>query len=246
MGKFRRLLLWFLAATAATPAFANASDVPKPVAVYIEADPWLMVVGSDVPTFALYDSCLVIYRNSDGYKSIQLKPDECRDLTIGLQIDAVAQNSGHYDVDEGITDQPTHLVLVYKDGKRSISTVYGRLRVGVRTPDIPEVLIQAIRRMDSFRHPDAQPWLPAKIEVMIWPYEHARDESIAWPTGWPDLNSPDTILRHEDTYSLYLPSEQLAALDSLLKTQLPRGAVEINDRKWSVAYRFPFPGISVR
>jgi len=36
----------------------------KPIVVLIETDPWLMVIGSDVPTFALYESGQIIYKKN--------------------------------------------------------------------------------------------------------------------------------------------------------------------------------------
>ena len=36
---------------------------PRPLVVLLEFDPWQMVIGSDVPTFVLYDDGTIIYRN---------------------------------------------------------------------------------------------------------------------------------------------------------------------------------------
>ena len=32
----------------------------QPIVVLVETDPWLMVIGSDVPTFALYENGQII------------------------------------------------------------------------------------------------------------------------------------------------------------------------------------------
>ena len=34
----------------------------QPIVVLIETDPWLMVIGSDVPTFSLYENGQIIYK----------------------------------------------------------------------------------------------------------------------------------------------------------------------------------------
>lgn len=43
-----------------------------PYVVLTVTDPWLMVIGSDVPTIAIYERGDVIYKNPDGYFTVKL------------------------------------------------------------------------------------------------------------------------------------------------------------------------------
>ncbi|MBN2353572.1 MAG: hypothetical protein JXD23_13445 [Spirochaetales bacterium] len=85
-------------------------------------------------------------------------------------------------------------------------------------------------------------WRPQYIEVMAWPYDYAPEESVFWPKDWPDLNSPYTVKRHEDSYSIYLEYDLLDDLVILLRSEKPKGAVVMNGKKFAVDYRLVFEG----
>jgi hypothetical protein len=38
---------------------------PKPIAVLIQTDPWLMVIGSDTPMVTIYDDGQIVYRKME-------------------------------------------------------------------------------------------------------------------------------------------------------------------------------------
>ena len=105
----------------------------------------------------------------------------------------------------------------------------------------PAAFLSAYEKIRSYKHESAKPWLPKKIEVMIWPYEHAPEGSLPWPKGWPDTKNPQTKQRREGAYSLYLDSKYLSELNDLLGRLKEKQAVLINKKKYAVSYRFPFP-----
>jgi hypothetical protein len=94
--------------------------------------------------------------------------------------------------------------------------------------------------LTQFDVPGAYEWEPAYIEVFIWPYEYAPEESIAWPNDWPGLNSEMTF-PYGDSYSIFLEREKLSALKEFLGTRKERGAVEIEGKKWAAWWRPVFP-----
>jgi hypothetical protein len=49
-------------------------------------------------------------------------------------------------------------------------------------------------------------------------------------------------VKHRESYSIFLPGSERDTLVAFLRTRSERGAVEINDRKWSVDVRSVFPG----
>jgi hypothetical protein len=109
---------------------------------------------------------------------------------------------------------------------------------------LPPAVRALLESVDSRRGEDGQPWLPEKIEVRFWGYEYAPDPSIDWPKTWPDLTAADTR-QSSGMYRVFLPSDQLGALQDFLKTRRDRGAILIDGKKMAAAYRLPLPGEAV-
>lgn len=242
-----------LATTAAAllfplPVSARMPGEPRPLLVLLEMDPWRMVIGSDSPRFALYDDGEVIYRTADGYKSVKLNATERAALILHLNVPGIITHAKYYKADHA-TDQPLTSLFVFGGEKQVVARVYGRLdpaRGGsseVRAK-VPAEILGAYDKLTNFAHPWAKAWLPAQIEVMIWPYEYAPEASIEWPKGWPGPDHPTTVKRDEDSYSLFLPASEYPALVRFLGTQNQKGAVRIDGKKWAAGTRFPFPGES--
>lgn len=211
---------------------------PVPEIVLLERDPLGMVVGSESPRFALYSDGQVIYRTEDGFRSVRLKAAEALSIRNFLSEAASPKLYGEYVVAEA-TDQSESSLLVYGDPSMFFS-VYGSLDDEQVTSRLPAAVAKAFDTIRIFNSAQSEPWIPAKVEVMIWPYEYAPEPSIHWNEEWPDLSAPSTIQRG-DSYSLFLPSSELGALQSFLARRNPKGAVEINGRKWAASYRIPFP-----
>lgn len=215
------------------------ADVGRPVLVFLESDPRLMVIGSDSPRFALYDDGLLIFRAGPGYKQTRLSASQAETIRDSARIGALACHIGFYDATD-FNDQPTQNIFVGRGGGLSRISVYGSLKAeGVRKKT-PSLVVDAYDRLSAYSDPNAEDWLPTNIEVMIWPYEYAPEQSIVWPRQWPDLQSPGTVAR-DDSYSLFVPSADYDELVAFLKTRSAKGAVEIGGRKWAVSLRFPFP-----
>jgi hypothetical protein len=234
----RTLLAALVALLLPAPTLAQDNAGPKPLIVMLEANPWLMVIGSDSPSFALYDDGTVIYATGTGYKSAKLGPDARAALIEKVKPEALAGLARHYDLAPGWSDMPTTYLFVFGSGGPKAISVYGPLQGDVQ---LPPPIGAAYQMLHGYRHPDATDWLPDRIEVMIWPYDYAPDKSIEWPQGWPGLKDPATVKRGEGSYSLYLPAADYPALVALLKTRKEKGAVRIDGHKWAVSFRFPFP-----
>jgi len=84
------LLSACFAPAGAASAYDRSSATRQPLNVLVEANPWLMVVGSDSPTFALYDDGLAIWRTDDGYHSGTLSDEGVSSLMA--RVDAEALN----------------------------------------------------------------------------------------------------------------------------------------------------------
>jgi hypothetical protein len=226
-------------------AAARASGAAVPIVVMLARDPWLMVIGSDSPAFALYDDGTVIYRTSTGYKSGKLDRTAREALTRSLNVNALAPEAGYYDASNGTTDQPTVELLFFGGAEHTNIIVNGVMTSAEARAQLPEAIVAAYDTLRGFSLPDATPWLPEKIEVMVWPYDHAIDAPIVWPKDWPGLDDPATRKRGEGSFSIYIPSARYEAVNAFLASRKEKGAVLIGGKKWSASIRLPFPQESV-
>ncbi|RZM37116.1 MAG: hypothetical protein EOP67_02930 [Sphingomonas sp.] len=198
-----------------------------------------MVIGSDSPTFALYSDGMAIFQTRSGFRSVKLDRARMGDLVRTFDDPALATLSGDYRAATA-SDQPDNALLIYGSTPPAYITVYGSLKhVSVRSK-LPSQVLKAYDRLRGFSAPDSTPWLPEAVEVMLTPYQNARAPSIAWPRRWPDLNDPTTRQRG-DSYSTFVPSTELPALQAFLAGGQTKSAIEIDGRKWAAHIRLPFP-----
>jgi hypothetical protein len=231
---------------------------PKPVAVLIQTDPWLDVIGSDTPMVAIYDDGQIVYKKREkGKASTLLHKQLSREALaeIKRKLSSFGDYSTlkrHYDLMPNVTDQPEAEFYLSLGGKEFVTEVYGLAVPDAKLPaytvfdraEKPDKLPQAIKDLHTYLigldFADAKPWMPTYVEVMIWPYEYAPNESIHWPKDWPGLESPNTLHRGE-AYSIFLPGQELPRLRAFLKTRREKGAIDIQGKKWAACFRFTFP-----
>jgi hypothetical protein len=231
---------------------------PQPFVVWIQTDPWAMVIGADTPRLALYEDgtaiCLEARPNGPStYLAAKFTPaklDEVRQHILGLG--SFAALKPRYELTPGVSDMPTAKFFLKLDGAQVVTEVYGLMAGDTalagytrspskRPPDNPpDSVISLHKYLAALRCVGGATWTPQYVEVMLWPYEYAPDESVAWPRDWPGLTSPDTLARG-DAYSIYLPGTRLDELRRLLSTLKPKGALEVGGKKWAVSYRYAFP-----
>jgi hypothetical protein len=221
-------------------ATVRAGSAANPEIILRISDPWNSVIGSDSPFFALYDDGIVIYRQGDEYRSIRLSAQEHQEILHSVEQATPSSLGGRYQV-EAATDAPTNNLLIYTNDEPVFISVYGSLQNSEILSCLPANLGSMLSEIMAFRHPEASTWLPDEIEVMLWAFEYAPDESIIWPDRWPGLDDPQTVQRGDDSYSIFVPAADFDELQVFLASRLPRGAVEINGRKWAADIRFPFP-----
>lgn len=248
-------------------ATAHALDIdpfngPKPIAVLLQTDPWLMVIGSDTPMVTIYEDGQVLYLKREPKKPpviliVHLSP---KALTAIIQkliaFGDYSKVKRYYDLAPNITDLPETKIYLSIGKTKLVTSVYGLMVsdthipaystfVGKQKPDdLPETIKDLHAYLTSLDFAEAKPWNPKFIEVMIWPYDYAPEESIHWPKDWPGLDSPSTLKRR-DAYSIFLPGAEIPRLRDFLTTQKEKGAVEIGGKKWAVSVRYTFPSESI-
>lgn len=218
----------------------------RPLIVLVEANPWLMVIGSDMPTFAMYEKGQIIYKRVDGRLAkifeVTLTTNE-----LQLLIDKLVPSDDINDLDDFIeasdaTDQPsTTLMLNYS--KRKSITVYGHL--GANSEDresVPDDFLALYDSLKSYRNKAAIEWQPKQIEIMFWDYDYAPNKR-PWIKNFPDLNSQTTIKVDGNFYRVYIDQKDFDEFKKYYKSMGEKEAVEINGRKMAISYRFPFPSM---
>ena len=236
----------------------NPFEGPKPIAILIQTNPWLMVIGSDVPRVALYEDGQLVYLkkekdDSNHYVRKQLSETELNAVKGQLiSCGDWHECKEYYDLAPGVTDQPETQVYINLSGQRLVTRIYGLAALGLSVPafrasggesrsdTLPQSLVRLHEYLTQLDYADAKEWIPQYVEVMIWPYEYAPDTSIQWPPGWPGVDSEDAIARG-DSYSIFMPGDRITDLRKFLATRRDKGAIEISGRKWSAALRYVFP-----
>ena len=220
----------------------------QPIVVLIETDPWLMVIGSDVPTFALYENGQIIYKKviDKKWKYFEVKNDRetTQKIIKTLGITDSLMKQQEYIEASTWTDQPTNIMLLNFDTVKQIS-VYGRLRdfKNEARQKTPNDFLTVYDNIVKFESNTAKEWLPDTLEVMATKYSYSPEKPLQWGKDWNDINSKTTVKRSEDLYSIYLDKKYFEDFIKLLKSLKEKQAVEINGEKYSLTYRLPFPNL---
>lgn len=222
---------------------------PQPLVLLYVRDPWLMVIGSDSPKFALYDNGLVIYASGknkpeEAFLSKLLSPPELRELLTALDLERRLGGLDGKRIGASMkTDQPTNRLCYWVDGKLRAVSVYGSLHTSnPEREQVPKPFLEVFDFLTQFRAKGASPWLPPQIEVMIWPFDYSRETPRPWPKEWPGLDDPATRKRGDTSYSVFLDSRHFSAFLDLLRSMKSGQAMLIEEKKWAISYRLPFPG----
>jgi len=245
----KKILLFFLLFSGVTIAFAQRFDKTygHPVIVFTEMNPRLLVIGSDVPTFALYEKGQIIYKKVESGRTkffeVKLSEEETQKAVYSLGLnDSLMRLPGFIETTTK-ADQPTNELVLSFDSTKIIS-VYGNLRVDQKArKETPKPFLKVYDRIARYENSKAREWVPSTIEVMLSDYSNSPEVPQKWPKGWSDLKSSKTVKRSDRLYSLYLDKRHWEEFRKLLGSLKKKQAVEVNGRKFSVSYRLPFPNL---
>lgn len=253
--------LWAIGLSWAVAAAANAAAAgfdpfagPKPLAIFIEQNPWLMVIGSDTPRVAVYENGDVVFTKKAAdnrlvYHHTTLKPADLAALARSWTplVDHPPAKK-RFEI-SGATDQATAVLYLANGDRFAGLSVYGLSCTS--TPPAPTnpkgddappaALYELHKTFCTFDFASSREWTPKYVEVMLWDYSNAPAASIAWPKEWPGLTS-ERALKRGDAYSIFLNGDQLPKLNAFIAAQKEKGAVELAGKKWAISYRFTFPG----
>jgi len=226
--------------------------VRPPLAVLLEEDPWIMVIGADVPFVALYANGLLVYRditikNDLPFRAIRLAKDELNKIRalIGPTQEFLDLHP-YFDLTDAF-DLPTIKLFVSDEKKHKMVSIYGghidRQQLVYRSdrnlaPPREFVRIQTV--LSGLFYPAATPWVPEYFEIIIWPYEYAPNQR-AWPDTFPDLKDKRSIRRERGGYSLFIEGSRKDELVAFFSQAGEKEAVVIDGKKWAVFIRPVFP-----
>ena len=217
-----------------------------------------MVIGSDTPKVTIYEDGQVIFLKKDDDETSRYLHVQLSEKKLGEIKDRISSFGNYegikrdYDLAPNVFDLPETKIYL-KIGKTNLVTnIYGLMLPETKLPgsisfpseESPDALPESIEKLYSYlsnlSFEESKEWVPKFVEVMIWPYEYAPEESIHWPSDWPGLDSANTLKRHDD-YSIFFPGSKIQELGEFLMTCKEKGAVEIDGKKWAVSVRFAFP-----
>ena len=240
-------IIFLLLSTFSTISYGQQYDSTygKYLIVLVETDPWLMVIGSDVPTFALYENGQIIYKLIENEKvkfyEVNLTQTELQKVIQSLKITDELYKLNHIEASDW-TDQPTNVLILNFRMKKAIS-VYGRLKSnGEAREKTPKEFLVVYDNIKNYKNPNAKEWLPNQIEVMFWDYNYAQNKR-PWIEGFPDLKSPTTIKINDELYSVFIDKKDFEKFKKYYSSMAANEAIEINGRKMTISYRFPFPNM---
>jgi hypothetical protein len=210
-----------------------------------ESDPWLEVIGSDLPSFVLYEKGQVIYSKPEDkhiklYEA-RLDEKELAELINSFDIDNDIYGMQDYIQADEATDQPTTTLQLRFKTFKTIN-VYGNMAWDGAKKKIPAKFLAVYDKIKAYSNARAREWQPNIIEVMFWDYNYAPNKK-PWPKEYPDLQSASTIKRGADSYSVYMDIKYLPEIERFVSTRGEKEAIEINGRLMAIAYRLPLPNI---
>lgn len=244
----KQILLFSVFCVFSSASYGQGIDTTygKPVIVLTERDPWAMVIGSDVPSFALYEKGQIIYRILRSKRYIfyetKLSQPELQSVIKSLAITDEIHKLPNFITASYSTDQPTNELVLNFDSTKIIRVYCDLSNNSEDRSNVPKQFLTVYDNIKNFKGKSVKKWLPNKIEVLFWDYGHAPNKR-PWLHGFPDLNSPTTIARHDSMYSVYIDRDDFDEFKAYYSSMGEKEAVEINGRKMSIAHRLPFPNL---
>ncbi len=231
----------------------------EPVAILIEHNPWLMVIGSDTARVSLFRDGTLIRVDTSQKESARLLVSQLTAPEMKRVMSAIEPASSFWHLAEefnltpNMTDMMTTELIVSMSGRWKRVQLYGytaeewhapatTIMFSDQKPDsLPREVDRISKLLVGLKPRREVEWTPRYVEVMLWPFEYSQESPLPWPAAWPRIDSAMAFKRG-DSYSIILPGSEKAALEKLVRSRSERQAVEVSGKKWAIAYRPVMPG----
>jgi hypothetical protein len=100
--------------------------------------------------------------------------------------------------------------------------------------------VRTYDRLKSFDAPVARPWKPEQIEIVLGPFDYAKN-AVDWPADIPAPRGSVAPPEPGMVYSHYVDGGLEARVQEFTRSVRGRTAVQLGGRKWSVSYRRNVP-----
>lgn len=227
---------------------------PTPVLVLLELNPGLMVINSDVPSFALYADGAVLYavREKDGEPTGDLRHGRLSRSALdqflaSLHLDSLASLNNSYSSSYS-TDQRTNVIVWWSGNHRHQVSIYGPV-LGVPSSSAgwtitasPAAFVDVYQRLLSFQLPNSEPYVPQVVEAMFTPFEYSKSLSQTWPETWPGFDSPGAKRpTATDAGKIFLNGSCWSTLVEYERLLGQKGSVVLDGHKYSLGSRYVMP-----
>jgi hypothetical protein len=191
--------------------------------VLFERDPWLMAVGSDFPTIAIWLDGRIVFTHEDGKKveawQSSMSPTDAQRIANSVA-KAMRSVPAHSSVSDW-TDQRTVQIAVRDGSSWRVANVYGLTRDGppaprdtvpcppgshrrgcgfVERPDKkatePAGFFSSYSALLAARPSRGSAFKPTDIKVLFWGFDHARGTPVPWSNELPA--PPKDLVPSED------------------------------------------------
>jgi hypothetical protein len=226
----------------------DAYKGPAPLAVLLETDPWAMLIGADTPRIVIYEDGTVIFRiltphKNTSYYTVKLPEEQLQEISDNIQsFGRFDELDNDYDVEPDLTDQPAVKIYLNLSGKEYIARIYGLSAANINETSalLPPQISRLYKYLCDLTFGNSKEWVPEYVTIIVWPFEHAAEKPVEWPSNWPGLKSPFSF-RQDDSYSIFIEGKELPRVRELLEMLQPNFPLLIEDRKWTASLKYIFP-----
>ncbi len=221
-------------------------ETHRPLLAMWERDPWLMVLGSEVPSFVLYEDGLVVFRRDDARETRYLVAEIGAPRARSIVDRVLARGFERLPLGSSLvdgTDQPSvDIVVRAADGGWLGSWVHGLGRDGLRSSGCalsamaPAPFLATHRELLRFRDPSERPWEPDRVEVLLWEFASPRTDQLEWPADVPRPPSP-LVAPEGRPYRHAVEGRHEARLLALQRSLGNARAIRLDGRRWTVNVR---------
>ena len=193
------------------PNLPKAGDRNAPVAVLYERNPWLMAVGSDFPTAAIWRDGLVVFLHYDAdgeAEARQMTVPPAQAARISDEVISATRGVPAFTSVSAWSDQQTVEIVVHDGDAWRIAAIYGLTRDGAPAaidwvnsvglneepiltrhegarPTVPGRFMNAYREMLALDRSNGVPFEPSDLQILFWGFDHARGDPVPWPADVP-------------------------------------------------------------
>src|SRR5438105_4353566 len=179
----------------------NAHAWPdEPVAVLIEHDPWAMVIGADTPRAEVFrDGTVLRLDVGDRSRPPQLLVSQLTATERDHLLNVIGPSwtfwrmRDEYNLAPNVTDMITTELIVSDGNRLKRIQVYGYAPEEWHPPaytilprnktadSLPSEVDRICKVLATLKPHHEVPWEPRYIEVMMWPYDHSREQPLPGP-----------------------------------------------------------------